>query len=76
MSGNTGLPGVTLRLRGPNDCLDMTATGGLGRYRFSGLGLGAYALTPEARGCTFTPPNQITEITIRFTWGLFHISCP
>jgi hypothetical protein len=48
MSGNAGLPGVTIRLRGPNDCLDMTATGGLGLYRFSGLGLGAYALTPEA----------------------------
>jgi hypothetical protein len=76
MSGNTGLPGVILRLRGPNDCLATTAIGGLGLYRFSGLGLGAYALTPEAQGCTFTPPNQIIEITGHFTWVPFHISCP
>lgn len=76
MSGNAGLPGVTLQLRGPNDCLATTATGGLGLYRLSGLGLGAYALTPEAQGCTFTPPNQTIEITSRFTWVLFHISCP
>lgn len=76
MSGNAGLPGVTLQLRGPNDCLATTATGDLGLYRLSGLGLGAYALTPEAQGCTFTPPNQTIEITSRFTWVLFHISCP
>jgi hypothetical protein len=76
MSGNAGRPGVTLQLRAPNDCLATTATGDLGLYRLSGLGLGAYALTPEAQGCTFTPPNQTIEITSRFTWVLFHISCP
>ena len=76
MSGNAGLPGVTLQLRGPNDCLETTATSGLGLYHFSGLGLGAYALTPEAQGCTFTPPNQTVEIASRFTRVLFHTSCP
>jgi hypothetical protein len=67
MSGNAGLPGVTLRLRGPNDCLETTATGGLGLYRFFGLGLGAYAVTPDVQGCTFTSPNHTIEITSRFT---------
>jgi O-glycosyl hydrolase len=75
LSGNAALQGVTLRLRGPNDCLDTTATGGLGLYRFSGLGFGIYALTPEARGCTFPPPEQTIEITSRFTWVPFQINC-
>jgi hypothetical protein len=75
-SGNAGLPGVTLRLRGLNDCMETTVTGELGLYRFSKLGLGAYALTPEAQGCTFTPPNQSIEVLSRFTWALFQASCP
>ena len=76
ISGNAGHPGVTLQLGGPNDCLETTATGSWGIYRFSGLGLGLYTLTPEPQGCTFTPPTQSIEITSRFTWALFHTSCP
>ena len=76
MAGNAGLAGVTLRLRGPDDCLETTATGGLGLYRFSGLGLGSYAVTPDAQGCTFTPPNQTIEITSRLAWVSFQVSCP
>jgi O-glycosyl hydrolase len=76
ISGNAGHPGVTLQLGGPNNCLETTATGSWGLYRFSGLGLGLYALTPEPQGCTFIPPTQSIEITSRFTWALFHMSCP
>ena len=76
MSGNAGRPGVTLQLRGPNNCLETTATGSWGLYHFSGLSLGPYTLTPEAQGCTFTPPTQSIGIASRFTWALFHMSCP
>jgi O-glycosyl hydrolase len=72
----SGLPGARLTLRGPNSCLDTATTSGSGLYRFVGLGLGSYTLTPEAQGCTFTPTYQTLEITGRFTWVPFHASCP
>src|SRR5688572_7166568 len=64
----SGLPGARLTLRGPNSCFDTATTGGSGLYRFVGLGLGPYTVTPEAQGRTFTPTYQTLEITGRFTW--------
>jgi hypothetical protein len=76
LSGSVGHPGVTLQLRGPDDCLTTTTTGSQGLYRFSGLGAGLYTLTPNAHGCTFTPPNLSLDVTNRLTWALFRVTCP
>jgi hypothetical protein len=73
---DVGLPGVTLTLRGPDDCLEMTTTGDLGLYHFSRLALGAYTLTLEAQACSFTPANQDVELTDRLAWLPLRANCP
>lgn len=52
------IPGVTIKLSGPNSCTNTTTTNSNGAYTFRQLGPGSYTVTASKTGCTFGTPRS------------------
>jgi hypothetical protein len=72
----TGIPDVTLTLRGPGSCRETTTTNAQGHYVFRTLSPGAYTVTPAKDACTFTPADRTVTIAAHAGRARFRGTCP